>query len=286
MTMKRKLFFAAFAVVALTAYVGCSGSSNSPVAQVEKMEKPTQVQAAASAKSAEHEHKAGAHGGFIAEIGKDNFHAEAIFGKEGILKIYILGKDETRIQEVETQTLPAHVQADGETEGAEVELQPVPQPGDTKGKTSMFMGKLPKDYWGKAMTLTIPISIGGDRFRFRLTNKTDGHTDDPMPVSVSCEMLKDLYLTPGGKYTEADIEANGRAIARDKYKGIVSAHNMRPKSGDKVCPVTKTKSNPKFTWIIDGKPYEFCCPPCIDEFVQMAKEKPEEVKQPETYTQK
>ena len=38
-----------------------------------------------------------------------------------------------------------------------------------------------------------------------------------------------------------------------------------------------TKANPKFTWIINGQAYQFCCPPCVDEFVQLAKEKPDEI---------
>ena len=48
---------------------------------------------------------------------------------------------------------------------------------------------------------------------------------------------------------------------------------------------TATKANPKFPWIIDGKTYEFCCPPCVQEFVALAKEKPGEIKDPESYRQ-
>jgi len=47
--------------------------------------------------------------------------------------------------------------------------------------------------------------------------------------------------------------------------------------------VTKMKANPKFTWIVDGQSYQFCCPPCVGEFVTMAKERPEEMKTPEDY---
>ena len=39
-------------------------------------------------------------------------------------------------------------------------------------------------------------------------------------------------------------------------------------------------------WIVGGKPYEFCCPPCVDEFVKMAKETPGDIKEPETYKKK
>ena len=36
----------------------------------------------------------------------------------------------------------------------------------------------------------------------------------------------------------------------------------------------------------DGKTYEFCCPPCVDEFVRMAKETPDQIKAPEMYVKK
>lgn len=58
---------------------------------------------------------------------------------------------------------------------------------------------------------------------------------------------------------------------------------MNPADGDRICPVTLTKANPEFTWIIDGKSYQFCCPPCVSEFVKMAKEEPEKLKAPEEY---
>src|SRR5262249_43835625 len=94
---------------------------------------------------------------------------------------------------------------------------------------------------------------------------------------------RNLYLTPGGKYTAADVEANGRITASEKFKGLMAAHDSKPQPGDKVCPITQTKANPKFTWIVGGKPYEFCCPPCVDEFVQTAKDPPGATKPPPSY---
>ncbi|HEX8875476.1 MAG TPA: heavy metal-binding domain-containing protein [Phycisphaerales bacterium] len=114
-----------------------------------------------------------------------------------------------------------------------------------------------------------------------------GHDgDDSMPTGVSADDERALYLTPGGVYTEADIKANGSVTAGDKYKGKMAKHDMKPKAGDKVCPITMTKANPKFTWIIGGKTYEFCCPPCIDEYVLLAKTSPKEVLDPSEYIKK
>ncbi|MBL8794198.1 MAG: hypothetical protein JNM56_09850, partial [Planctomycetia bacterium] len=47
-----------------------------------------------------------------------------------------------------------------------------------------------------------------------------------------------------------------------------------------------TKANAKFTWVVGGKGYEFCCPPCVDEFVRLAKESPDEVMLPGEYIKK
>jgi len=103
------------------------------------------------------------------------------------------------------------------------------------------------------------------------------------PVKVVDDGEKSLYLPPAGKYTDADIQANGNVTASQKFDGLKSNHDIKPKVGDKICPITLTKANPQFAWIVDGKSYDFCCPPCVDEFVRMAKETPDEIKEPESY---
>lgn len=101
------------------------------------------------------------------------------------------------------------------------------------------------------------------------------------------EKERRLFMTPGGKYTREDILANGEVLPSEKFKGIRAKHDNKLEPGDKICPVTLTaKANPKFSWIIDGQKYEFCCPPCIEDFVATAKEHPEEIKSPDSYRQK
>jgi hypothetical protein len=104
-----------------------------------------------------------------------------------------------------------------------------------------------------------------------------------MPDRVAGDEESVLYLTAGGKYTQADIDANGRVTASTKFRGVKSLHDMSPQPGDKICPVTRTKANPKFTWIVDGQPYQFCCPPCVDEFVKTAKQSPDEIQPADRY---
>jgi hypothetical protein len=236
--------------------------------------------------SSEHAHKPGEHGGTIVAIGRDSYHAEAVFEKGGVVRLYTLGKDEARIQEVDSQTLTGYVKPEGGTEATSIAFRPVPQPGDSEGKTSQFVARLPGDLAGKSLEVTIPsIRIAGERFRLSFKSVPAAH-DEALLDKVSGEEEKQLYLTPGGKYTAADIEANGNRTASQKLQGMMSSHDMKPKPGDRICPVTRTRANPKFSWVVGGQTYQFCCPPCVDEFVKTAKEHPDQIKEPGSYVKK
>ncbi len=233
---------------------------------------------------AEHGHESGEHGGIIVSLGRDSYHCEAIVASTGELRLYMLGNDETRVQDVEIQNLVAYIKPAGANDSTTIELKAVPQPGDGNGRTSLFVGQLAENSLGKALDVTVPnITIGGERFRLGFTSKSQDHAEAAMPDKVADDEERKLYLTPGGVYTKADIEANGNVTASEKFKGFMAQHDLKPKVGDKICPITLTKANPKCTWIIGGKSYEFCCPPCVDEFVGLAKTTPAEVKEPEFY---
>ena len=231
----------------------------------------------------EHPHIAGAHGGLVIPIGSDSYHAEAVIEKDGQFRLLMLGADETRIQEVDVQPVKAYIKSAGETDATPIEMKAVPQEGDADGKTSQFVGLLPKSAIGKAIDVTIPnLRIGAERFRVGFTTAVQQH-DNGMPAAVSGAEEQKLYFTPGGKYTQADIDANGKLPAGAKFRGLMTKHDMAPMPGDFICPVTLTKANPKVEWQIDGKKYLFCCPPCVDEFVRMAKEEPDSLKAPGDY---
>lgn len=257
--------------------VGCSKSEP----RGDQANKPNAPNVQATAPAQEHGHKEGTHQGVIIEIGRDNYHAEAVFEKDGAFRLYTLGKDEAVVLEVDAQALEAYVKADGDMESTPITLEADPQKADPKGKTTRFSGTLPEALRAKPLTVTVPnITIAGQRFRFAFSMKP------PMPGRVLGEKEKTLYLTPGGRYSLADIKANGTTVPSVKFQGVISEHDMDPKAGDKICPITETKANPSFTWIVGGKPYEFCCPPCIDEFLKKAKESPESIKAPEAYRKK
>jgi hypothetical protein len=110
------------------------------------------------------------------------------------------------------------------------------------------------------------------------------NTDAPsMPAQLPQSEEHKLHLSPGGSYTEADIVANGRTVPSQKFKGFLARHDYDPAPGDRLCPVTRTKANGSCTWVVNGSVYEFCCPPCIDEFVRLAKENPSQLLPPDAY---
>lgn len=221
-----------------------------------------------------------------------NNHIESIVGSDGVLGIYVLNKTAQRVVDVESQTLTIYAKAIGEqVNSTKILLDSSPQEGDGPGRTSRFEGQLPEDLIGRALWVSVPnLVINGERFRFAFAAtdkeiKPQGkHSEEvTMPEKASPKEEEALYLTAEGRYTIDDIELNGRTTSSQKYKGVKSEHDMSPKSGDRICPITRTKANPKFSWIVDGKTYTFCCPPCIDEFVASARAATEPLPDPESF---
>lgn len=280
----------------LALIAGCSeqtSQTSAPAASVApaptpSTSKPTPGSDSGTAETGEeeHGHKPGAHGGILVSLGRDNYHVEAVFEAGGKLRLYTLGQDESRVVDVERQTLKGFVKTVDGADATPIVLAPEPQDGDAEGRTSQFVAQLPEGLAGQNLTVTVPnIVISGERFRLGFQSLVETH-DESMPVKVADEEERQLYLTPGGKYTSADIEANGGVTASAKFKGKMSSHDMQPKTGDQICPITSTKATPKFTWVVDGQKYQFCCPPCLDEFVRMAKTDPDSIKAPGDYVQK
>jgi hypothetical protein len=286
MLMVRKFVIVGSLVAAVaTLVIGCNNTQ--PPAADKAAPHGGDPKHGASNKEEEHAHKPGAHGGIIVSLGKDSYHAEAVFEKGRRVRLYMLGKEETRVQEVDAQTLTGFVTATGSSEAVPVTFGAEPQPGDTEGKTSLFVATLPEDMVGKTVQVTINnIAVNGERFRIGFGNEVLAHADTVMPVKKTTAEEAKLFLSPGGLYTAADIKANGNTIPAVKFNGIRPTHDSHPKPGQKICPISETVSNPKFAWVIGSKTYEFCCIPCIEEFVATAKEKPDQIKDPSEYVKK
>ncbi len=260
--------------------IGCSDrGSTKPVNATQAVTTITKLEQAesqspkpvATEDATEHGHKAGTHGGIIVSLGRDSFHAEAVFEKGGVLRLYMLGNDESRVIDIEQQTLKAFAKVEGDNEAQPFVFEPQPQDGDASGKTSQFVGQLPEAVVGRQLDVTIPnIVVAGERFRVGFKSAAEAHADS-MPAKATSDEEQRLFLTAGGLYTESDVAANGRTTAAAKFKAVTIKHDAKPILGDKICPISMTKANPQIAWTIGGQKYEFCCPPCVEEFVRNAK---------------
>lgn len=268
-------------VLLLVLVTGCAGCGGSPPA-------PPVPVAADVRRDDDHDHdwqRPGSHEGLIVKISPNRYHAEVIFEKGGTVRLFMLGADWRESMAVETQSLTLFAKPEAESGSTSFALDAKPQAGDPAGKTTQFVGSLPAELRDRPVEVSGSILIQGERLRLAFTSHPR-HDEEAMPARRADDEEQKLYLTPGGLYTEADIVANGRQTAAQKYATFKAAHDFRPAAGDRLCPVTRTKANPSCTWIVGGKSYTFCCPPCIDEFVEQAKKNPASIQEPAAYLKK
>jgi hypothetical protein len=228
-----------------------------------------------------HEHPPGPHSGTVVALSGEggHYHAEGVVDNDGVLTLYTLAEDPGRPEQVEAQLLTARVRPEGAAEERTVELMPLPRLSDDEGKASRFATLLPEGLRQPKLSVSVAeITVAGTRFSLGLTvDGTGAHAGDDG---------EELFATPGGKYTEEDVQANGRRTAASKYAGFTTSHELRPRPGEKSCPVSRARASAACTWLVAGKTYEFCCPPCVAEFLHRAKEHPQSVKEPEDYVKK
>ncbi|GAB4454259.1 MAG: hypothetical protein OHK0029_08710 [Armatimonadaceae bacterium] len=240
-----------------------------------------------------------------------NRHVEAQL-TGNTLRFYFYGGTEKELQPVAVGSMEVEALLAGE-DPQPISLAARPYPGETEGFSSRFEGQLPATVPGETPGLSMIIaldqknyrvqwrpemlSMGGHRTALEqeiLDAEREEHARNTMmPTALSADAdgnralptpeEQALFLTPGGLYTASDITANGNQVPAIRYRGEMAQHDKKPKAGDSLCPITDTVANPRFTWVVNGKTYRFCCPPCIEEFVRMAKEEPESIKAPEDY---
>jgi hypothetical protein len=237
----------------------------------------------------DHDHGPGPHGGTIIEFGQ--WHGEfTVNHKSQETTIYILGEDAKTAVPVKADTLLLSIK----DPQFQVELKAVPVDGEPKGMSSRYIGKHEKLGKEQEFAGTLSGEIDGTPYAGDFKEKLQSHDhkhdkkesskSSPKPETDAREAK--VFLTSGGIYTRADIEKNGHTVPSIKFKGVFWSHDDNLKVGDKICPVTDNKADPQCSWWVDGKKYEFCCPPCLEKFVKWAKESPEKVKAPGDYVKR
>jgi hypothetical protein len=158
------LFGGLLTTAATLAVVGCSKAQPTPEQAADHKD--------GDHKDGDHAHKPGAHGGTIVSLGKDSYHAEVVFEKDEVIRLYMLGKDESKTQEVEVQELVGHATPTGATDAVQVKFVAESPKGTAAGKTTQFVGKLPHELHGKKFKVVINnIQVGTERFRVEFSNE-------------------------------------------------------------------------------------------------------------------
>lgn len=212
-------------------------------------------------------------------------HVEALAEKGGALHFFVLGEDAAELRPIGVRELQAYVRRAGNEGAVPLRLTAEPREGEPIGSASTFSGRLPPGFAGTPVSLTLSVPINNHLYRARfelggLREEADSHA---MPTPAAPAEQQRLYRTAAGLYTSGDIQANGAAPPAERFAGLLPRHDPHPQTGERICPVTHTKADPRFAWTVSGRSYLFCCPPCIDEFVQQARTHPGSVRPPEDY---
>lgn len=200
----------------------------------------------------EHRHLPAPHGGLLVPIGTDrnHFHAEVVIGPTGVIDLYTLGAEPFPPVAVEPQHVMVRILPEG-GEGVPLVLRPAPEAGPPDGPTSRFRGRIPPDLLGRRLFFQVSeIALGEGRFDFTFTSQSSLFEAE-YATKVE-EELRRFYLTPGGKYTPADITASNRQSPAIRYRGERAGRLMPAQPGERVCPVTRMKPDARFNWMVSS----------------------------------
>lgn len=221
-----------------------------------------------------HADEVGPHGGPVAHWGKEKYHAEFIVDSaKKQVTIYILGEDPDKDVTIDPKKITdVNLTIVGSNPEVKLDLQ---HDAKESGKK------------GIAFTGTHDLFAKPDDMKVYVGGKVDGEIyGDSVTYKAPKKSSSSLYLTPGGIYTAADVKANGNTTPDEKYKGKIFSHRKDLKPGDKICPVTDKKANAECAWIVQGQRYEFCCQPCLNDFIDWAHHDTKQIKDADKYVHK
>jgi hypothetical protein len=266
-------------LAAALALAGCGGTPTPP----------TPSGPARTAPPKPHDHGTeGPHGGPLAEWGDEEYHAEfTVDHKSQEATVYVLdGQSAKKAVPIDAKEIILTLNV---KPPVTITLAAKPQDGDPAGKSSRFVGTHAVLGQEQEFSGRVSAQFGGKPYDGEF--EEEKHADHKGEKKSSqapapSQRERDLFLKPGGVYTSADIERNGNVVPSVKFRDVSWAHDDDLKPGDKTCPVTVNKADEKCSWWVNGKQYEFCCPPCLEKFVKWAKESPEKIQDPEAYRKK
>lgn len=232
----------------------------------------------------DHTHPPAPHRGQIAVLGRGDahYHAELVVEPSGAARLYTLGKDATEEVPAPPQLIVARARPAGSGEEHEFVFRPDPGALAADGRARAFLGRLPGEAIAARLRVRVSgLRLGGEKFDFEVSWDF-GRSDGEVRAAYEADQQR-IYLTAGGKYTEADIASSARRTASSRYSGHRATHADAAKPGERVCPITGFRAFDALAWRVGGEEYLFCCQPCIDDFVSLAKDRPGDVRRPSDY---
>ena len=125
-----------------------------------------------------HEHPSeGPHHGDLVELGKEEYHAEIVHGKEGKITIYLLDHEAKKSVPTEAKQVMINLVHQGKAE--QYKLPAAPDKGDPTGKTSRFSltdKHLAEDLDADGSMAKLVITINGKQYTGKIAHDHD-HAD-------------------------------------------------------------------------------------------------------------
>ena len=220
---------------------GCSQKSTA-----EKSPSNTTTQSGTVTRTEAHAHGIGAHGGVVFELGK--YHAEfTVDHAKKECRLFMLNADETNPQPIKVTanelllTTKETKSKDGKLI-AKMTIQLLPEKNDGRG--TIFIGTDPGLGSEASLAGVVAGMIDGKPSQGEFKEgQVHGHL-----TGSTTQRESELFLKPGGIYTAADIEKNGRVLPSVKFVDMSWSHDDDLKTGDKICPVTFNKADAQCVW--------------------------------------
>lgn len=224
----------------------------------------------------DHPHEVGPHGGVLiaANDGEPHYHVEFVVEKNGRATLFTYGRDANEPVEVIANPFVGEIKVRSNGHSTTVVFRPHGEIGNRPFRSAWFVGRIPPAFVGKELRIIIPnLTIRETKAAFAFDFGKGQWPEGSLGAGQTFER-RVLLTSTGDRYTDRDIDANGRVTASEKYGSVQVTHKMDPNPTMASCPVSLLQADTRLAWFVAGKERHFCCVSCIIDFVDAIKVTP------------